>query len=116
MIEGKTLKFGYGDIAIQSSASVSAMRFCQLDATLTCGMDVPDDVYSIGEGILIKITPENYVIIKEALNKVWVKQQTSFVIDGYTFDFTNYNNDSIECFMKHFRNASHTLMIMYEAI
>ena len=80
MIDGKVLKFGYGDIAIDSDALAQKISFQQFETPMKCGEDVPKDMKYIGEEIILQISYEEYCELIEQLNNV-LKEFVS--VDSY---------------------------------
>lgn len=97
MIDGKTLKFGYGDIVVDADPFTRSMVFQQFRPPGKCGDDiVVTDVDLIGEMITIKIGYKDYENLDELFNKVRAREISEFTFKEYTFDFTNYNEKSVE--------------------
>ena len=97
MIDGKTLKFGYGDIAVGRIPSVRAMSFQQFKPPTKCGDVVVDDkVEYIGEQIILKISFADYQELSKLFNGVKSREFSVFVFKDYIFDFTNYNEASVD--------------------
>ena len=60
MIDGNILKFGYGDIAVGSSALSNIITFQQFKPVGKCGDKIPEDVEYVGEEIAIKGVRSGY--------------------------------------------------------
>lgn len=97
MIGGKILKFGYGDISVGGIPSVRAMSFQQFKPPAECGDKVVDDeVEYIGEQIILEISFADYQELSKLFNGVKSREISIFVFKDYVFDFTNYNEASID--------------------
>lgn len=101
MIDGKVLKFGYGDIAIDSDALAQKISFQQFETPIKCGEDVPKDMKYVGEEIILQISYEEYCELIEQLNNVLSKNIFTFEFKGHVFDFTNYNEESVKACKKY---------------
>ena len=103
MIDGKILKFGYGDIAI--SARGLCMEFLPFKPPVKIGTCCRELFYNksikpIGKTIYIKF--DNFEDLAELKNKLeGIRPKNApkvFEFKGYTFDFSNYNAKSVEVF------------------
>ena len=96
MIERKVLKFGYGDIVVGGHPVTQEISFQQIKSCAKCG-EYPklDDTELVGECIRIKIEYKDYLKLKEKLASVKSRKISKFKFKGYTFDFTNYNKESV---------------------
>lgn len=98
MIEGNTLKFGYGDIAVNTKGL--KLRFIPFKPPVEVGTHCADlfkngDIEAIGEPISIKFS--DLKDFTELLKKLKdVDENKVFEFKGYVFDFTNYNKTSVE--------------------
>lgn len=98
MIDGKILKFGYGDIAVANK--VFAMALTPFKPPVEVGTDCYDlfslgVIEPIGETIYIQFeTFFDFHDLKDKLDNLHTHKV--FVFKGYTFDFTNYNAKSVE--------------------
>ena len=98
------MKFGYGDIGVNSD--YQTISFQQFKPPAICGSYVSnDDVEWVGEEITIRISYEDYCELNEALAKVFDKELKSFAFKGYTFDFTNFNEESVKVCKKNLDKA-----------
>ena len=103
MINGKILKFGHGDIAIeQSCASIKFTPFKPPVEIGTCCRELfhNGDIEPIGETITVKFDNfSDFAELKDKLEGVRpVNASKVFEFKGYTFDFSNYNVKSVEVF------------------
>lgn len=96
MINGKRLKFGYGDISVGAIPTRREIFFQQFKPPATCGDNVSPDVEWIGEQIFIEIDYEDYKKLGKLLDKVETRKISKFTFKKYIFDFTNYNEKSVE--------------------
>ena len=107
MIELNRLKFGYGDISVGSDELTQRMSFQQFKPPKKCGDRVPEDVEYIGDEIIFEFSYEEYCEFSKKLEKISNKEITEFVFNGYIFDFTNNNDESINVCKKHLNRAMH---------
>ena len=105
MIDGNRLKFGYGDIGVGSDKLTQRMSFQQFKPPVKCGDRVSKDIEYIGDKIILKISYEDYREFSKCLEQVSNRELTEFIFKGYIFDFTNYNEKSIDACKKHLKNA-----------
>ena len=97
MIDGNVIKFGYGDVAVGGLRLEQQMRFQQFKPPAKIGDHVyPDKVEWVGEVIRLDISYEEYRLFKDSLQEVRDKHIETFEFKGYIFDFTNYNEESID--------------------
>jgi hypothetical protein len=100
MIEGKILKFGYGDIAVQNK--FTNMRLVPFKPPVEIGTSCHDlfdngDIVQVGEAVVIKFdTLNDFTELKEKLRSVRNTTIKVFEFKGYIFDFSNYNEKSVE--------------------
>lgn len=98
MIEGNTLKFGYGDIAVSTKGL--KLYFTPFKPPVEVGTPCDDlfkngDIEAIGEPISIGFS--DLKDFTELLKKLKdVDENKVFEFKGYIFDFTNYNKISVE--------------------
>ena len=105
MIEGKRLKFGYGDICVISDGLTQRMSFQQFKPPEKCGSRVPEDVKFIGNEIILEFSYEDYCEFSKYLEQVSDTEITDFIFKGYIFDFANFNEESINVCKKHLNSA-----------
>lgn len=106
MIDGKRFKFGYGDISVGGDPDARKIFFQQFKPPAKCGDNVnPDGVEWIGEQIFIKIDYEDYVKLNQLLDDVKAREISEFTFKNYVFDFTNYNEKSVEVCKQKSRQA-----------
>lgn len=105
MIEGKRLKFGYGDICVGSDGLTQRISFQQFKPPAKCGDRILEDVEYIGDIIILKFSYEDYCEFSKNLERVSNKEITEFLFKGYVFDFTNFNEQSIKVCKKHLNSA-----------
>lgn len=101
MIDGKILKFGYGDIAVGNK--FTNMQLIPFKPPVEIGTDCNDlfangDITPIGEVVMIKFNSlEDFAELKDKLEGVRPATASKvFEFKGYTFDFSNYNVKSVE--------------------
>lgn len=106
MIEEKIFKFGYGDISVGGNPFTRQMNFQQFKPPAKIGNEVIDDeVEFIGERILIEIAYEDYQKLSKLFDDVKSRKISKFTFKGYIFDFTNYNEKSVEVCKKKLNEA-----------
>lgn len=107
MIDGKRLKFGYGDISIGGISTTRQMSFQQFKPPAKVGDNVirADEVEWIGEQILVEISFKDYQKLCDLLGRVVSREISEFVFKDYIFDFTNYNETSVEMCRKRLSDA-----------
>lgn len=101
MIEGNRLKFGYGDIAVGANGLTQTISFRQFKPPAECGDQVSEEVEYIGNEIVLEFSYESYCEFNKYLKQISNKEITEFLFKGYIFDFTNYNEKSIDVCKKH---------------
>ena len=97
MIDGKIIKFGYGDVAIWVDSD-HCVAFQQTGEPHEIREHIAGDVELIGEAIYIKFTHMlDCNIFKLHLEGIRNGSDSRiFDFEGYTFDFTNYNEASVD--------------------
>lgn len=97
MIDGKRFKFGYGDISVGGNPVTRQMNFQQFKPPAKVGSKVmADEVELIGEKIFLEIDYEDYQELNKLLGSVKSRKISEFTFKNYVFDFTNYNEKSVE--------------------
>ena len=115
MIDGNILKFGYGDIAVDSSALSNIITFQQFKPVGKCGDKIPEDVEYVGEEIAIKVSYNDHWEFINCLNRVSNNEISEFEFKGYVFDFSNRNIDSVIACKEHIDNAILTCLLSMAA-
>lgn len=108
MIKDKTIKFGYGTVSVGSDPILGCIIFQQIKPPQGCGTVLDPEntnVEFIGEKIDIYLNCNKQSKFINYLNDVERLKIKTFCFDGYTFDFTNLNFNSIEVCKKHSLNA-----------
>lgn len=105
MIDGNRLKFGHGDIVVGSDGLTQRMSFQQFKPPANCGDRISGDVEYIGNKIVLEFSYEDYCEFSKKLEQVSDKEMTEFVFKDYVFDFTNFNEKSIEVCKKYLNSA-----------
>lgn len=93
--KGKVLKFGYGDIGVGADSINFQITFQQFKPPSKCGTYTTGKEKYVGKKICITLTYQTYCELMEHLERVKSKEITKFIFKGYTFDFTNYDKESI---------------------
>ena len=101
MIDGKILKFGYGDIAV--GHKFTNMQLIPFKPPVEIGSDCNDlfangDITPIGEVVMIRFNSfQDFAEFKDKLEGVRSATVSKvFEFKGYIFDFSNYNVKSVE--------------------
>ena len=106
MIDGKRFKFGYGDISVGGDPVGRKIFFQQFKPSAKCGDNVNfNDVEWIGEQIFIEIDYKDYIKLNQLLDDVKAREISEFTFKNYVFDFTNYNEKSVEVCKQKSRQA-----------
>lgn len=103
MIIGNVLKFGYGDIAVGYMTSVITFQWFKPPAE--CGGRVPKDTEWLSEKICLDISYDDYHELSKYLEMVSDRSISEFTFKGYVFDFTNYNEESVNVCKKYLEGA-----------
>lgn len=97
MITGNVLKFGFGDISVGVNKLQQRISFQNIKPPQEIGTNVEDDSL-YGERIIFAETYpyEFYKLIKTV-------NENNRVVEykGYVFDFTDYNQDSVNVVLKY---------------
>jgi len=101
MIDGYTIKFGYGDVGVGALFTDIGITIQQIKPPLECGETCyPGKVEFIGDriDIIIYNKSDNQSISKfiSLLDRVTEREIDTFFFNGYIFDFTNFNIKSID--------------------
>ena len=115
MINGNRLKFGYGDICVRSDGLTQRISFQQFKPPAECGGNVPEDVEYIGEEVILQISYEEYCEFNKQLKSVLSNSISTFSFKGYIFDFTNYNEESVNVCKKHSESAMYSYSLCMAA-
>ena len=116
MIEGKVLKFGYGDICVGVNQPRFQISFQQFKPPAKCGETLENkNIEFIGEKIIITLSFEDSNSFCKLLKEVENKNITEFEFKEYTFDFSNYNSESIKVCRTKARQAIYLHMMCIAA-
>ena len=105
MIDGNIIKFGYGDILVGSI--LNCITIVGIDKAFEPGMTFSEDnvkfitdTLHITFNTIIQITSFRYSLLKleKSENKI-------FEYGGWIFDFTNYNQKSVDVVLSHLDNV-----------
>lgn len=101
MIKGNTIYFGYGDIAVVGTYN-GYLTLQWFEPPTEVGSSLTGkEINWLSEEIKLKVTFKDLMNTNN-INKESGKQ---IIIDGYTFDFSNYNSKSVEVVRNHMQNA-----------
>ena len=105
MIDGKIFKFGYGDIAIGATPGGHYLTFTpfkppQKLGTCCNALFANGEIEQTGEPIYIRFDSfRDFEVLKVMLESVRIrKEDRIFDFKGYIFDFSNYNEISVDVF------------------
>lgn len=104
MVEGITIKFGYGDVGMW--ANFGQLHFIQLETTEDLGKikDFGKHEYT-GKVISIDITEDDYNMLDSHLSAVVFRKINSFAFKGCILDFTNYDKKCVDNLRVYARKA-----------
>lgn len=97
MIKDKTLYFGYGDISVGRDIVSSCIIFrnikppCECGETITKDLIKEKDIEFIDEPILLLVDDYDVYTLFKSVNE----DNRIIHYNGYTFDFTKYNYESV---------------------
>ena len=111
MIKNGRIIFGNGTVSIGSSYCNNILTFQEMESPIKIGEGVEVTTRFIGEMIKIKMTLTDYQDLNNLLNHI--EKQPCFSFKGYLFDFSNYNEKSVEVVKRHARNAISRLVQMF---
>lgn len=96
MIHDKVIEFGYGDVGVGANVLLQNITFQNIAPPDVCGNAIdPNTSKYIGTPIEIHLDYQKYTDFVNLLNLVKEKAISQFEFDGYTFDFTNFNIESV---------------------
>lgn len=106
MINANRLEFGYGDIAVGSYPITQELTFTGFRPPGVPGESLVDkDIEILTETIKIHITLDSYSELKKKLRGILDRRYVIFGFEGYTFDFSNYNEGSVKACIHNLDNA-----------
>ena len=97
MIKDTTIYFGYGDIIVHNGWYT--LKFIHINNQYPIGFDTTEISATDTEISHITIDFRTMTSLNDFISKlkdVLLDGMRSFEYNGYTFDFTNYNEDSVE--------------------
>lgn len=104
MIKCKTLYFGYGDIGVGSNSLMQTILFVNIKPPQECGEVIPKEVIKdidFGDKIIINLDDYDLYNLFCSVNE----NNRIIKYKDYIFDFTNYNNGSIQACKDGCKNA-----------
>jgi len=101
MIKGKTIYFGYGDVLVGSTQYESTIHLTEIEPPKEIGTSPAIGTFIELQKIVLEVNDEHLRKISLVRDKII----TSFVIDDYTLDFSNFHEGSIKVVSKHLKNA-----------
>ena len=104
MIEGNTLKFGYGDIATGSFADI--LTFRPFNPPQKVGTDVRDgNVEWSGNRIVIQLGYDDALQLLVYLRQVSNGERSTFEFANYIFDFSHFDAESVAILISYARRV-----------
>lgn len=102
MIDGKVIKFGYGEVCVGVEPLKQEITFQNIRPPQECGTVLYEDIPAerFGEVISIHLSYDTYLEYKNLLRSVSNKKISEFWFKGYIFDFSNWNAESIRVCME----------------
>lgn len=95
MIDGNVIKFGYGDLVIQKDRL--GINIQQVKKAGECGNNAyPEEVVFCGPWVKIPLTKEEYDEFMFLLDEAESGRLRVFSFKKWTFDFSNFNEESIK--------------------
>ena len=113
MIDGNTLKFGYGDLCIGSLSGLM-LQIIPFKPPLEIGTACNEafengDIETTGDPIYIKFTKlQDFKELRQKLKDVCTNK--IFEFKGYTFDFSNYNEKSVDVVKRKLKDVYETYL------
>lgn len=101
MIKDKTIYFGYGDVLVGSKQYGSTINLTGIEPPKEIGTSPAIGTFTELQRIVLGVTSEH-------LNKISLvrdKTITSFMINDYILDFSNFHEGSVDVVSKHMKNA-----------
>ena len=110
MIKGNTIYFGYGDVVVGCNELIGCMIFTNIKPPQKIGSTVKNNEVEIGEKILV-YEDNCYDLLKVFQT---VNENNKIVkYKEYTFDFSNYNKESVKVCLRYAKNMSNTMLLAY---
>ena len=104
MIIKNIIKFGYGDVAV--GYGIQEITFQQFKPPSECGTRLhSEDVEFVSEKIILDISYDDYIELRKYLKIVSNRIANEFTFKEYIFDFTNYNEESVNVCKKKLESA-----------
>ena len=101
MIINNCIKFGYGDIHIGGDSGISSLSIWQIKTQGEVGRFVTmDKTEHVGDPIIIYVDYDDYKYLCKCLSEVRLRKIDNFEYKNYIFDFSNYNQKSLDIFIK----------------
>ena len=101
MIIGNTIKFGYGDVVVRSCDIRGIIVFTNVKPPQSIGEKLSDKyLKSIEVGLEVTLTEDRPHELYELIRGV-SKESSIVEYKGWTFDFTNYNEESVKIVKEH---------------
>lgn len=101
MIDGKVLKFGYGDICIGHTGFNLQLTFRGFKPPKEIGERIlkNEDIEFLTDTVKVDVTIEECFQLKSILNNI-EEYDNVFEFKGYVFDFTKNNTTSLKVLLK----------------
>lgn len=109
MIIGKTFKFGHGDIAVKSMLNFLELQAFRPPQELGTYV-IPDRVEYLSEKFIIRFDSlDETSKLRQLLASA--KENPVFDYAGYVFDFTNYDERSVNVVLKHLASLENMILM-----
>ena len=118
MIDGNTIKFGYGDIVVTSYPELNQLRIIPITDTVEVGTSLCEstwnnvDINVDGNAVIFKFTTCKEIQELEKLLFHINDESYVFVYKGYTFDFSKFNYLSIDAILQHLQTIRNRIMLL----
>jgi len=114
MIDGTTLKFGYGDIAVGNRVYAETFRWFK--PAQEVGTSITTEVEWLSEEVRMEFSSLDEIsAFKRLLIGVTNKDIYEFSYKGLHFDFTNYNQKSAIMVLKHLKEIENNFLMLVAA-
>lgn len=93
MIKGNVIEFGYGDVLVCADQIKGCITITNINSILNCG-EIVKDINLLSYGEKIEIYEDN---LHDIFNLMCEVSEENRIVkyNGWTFDFSNYNDESV---------------------
>ena len=107
MIKGNRIIAGYGTLAVGGYSNTNMLTIRHIQPPKEIGSDILDEFETLGV-VSVPIDCKSYFELKRALEEVSAEQPI-FNFGDWIFDFSQFNEKSVEVFRKQLDYAFNTL-------